>query len=66
MYQNGLGLVKDYSQALTWYQKAADQGNAAAKLDIGMLYAKGWGVAKDYQQAMQWFQKSASQGNGGP
>jgi hypothetical protein len=26
MYENGLGVEKDYSEALKWFRKAADQG----------------------------------------
>ena len=35
MYQNGLGVAKDYGQALIWYQKAADQSNPSGQINIG-------------------------------
>jgi hypothetical protein len=31
MYEKGHGVTQDYAQALSWYRKAADQGNAAAQ-----------------------------------
>jgi tetratricopeptide (TPR) repeat protein len=54
---------KDYAEAMRWYRKAADQGNAAAQENIGWLYHNGWGVAQDYAEAMRWYRKAADQGN---
>ena len=31
MYANGDGVPQDYAEAVKWYRKAADQGQAAAK-----------------------------------
>src|SRR5208283_2949728 len=31
----GRGVGKDYEEALKWYRKAADQGNAAAQYNLG-------------------------------
>jgi TPR repeat protein len=53
----------DYAEAMRWYRKAADQGNAAAQTNIGYLYYRGWGVAQDYAEAMRWYRKAADQGN---
>ena len=30
-YENGHGVTQDYAQAVEWYRKAADQGNAFAQ-----------------------------------
>jgi TPR repeat protein len=46
-----------------WYQKAADQGDAAAQCNLGVMYEKGRGVKKDETEAVKWFQKAADQGN---
>jgi len=54
---------KDYAQAMDWYRKAANQGNALAQTRIGDLYYNGQGVAQDYAQAMDWYRKAADQGN---
>jgi len=48
---------------MSWYRKAADQGNAVAQTDIGDLYLNGRGVAQDFAQAMTWYRKAADQGN---
>ena len=38
MFQNGLGVSKNRAEAITWYRKAAEQGNEGA---ISQL--KKWG-----------------------
>jgi TPR repeat protein len=57
------GEAQDFAQAMTWYRKAADQGNATAQFGIGRLYDNGHGVKQDYAQAMTWYRKAADQGN---
>jgi TPR repeat protein len=52
-------VLKDYKQAVYWYQKAADQGDAKAQSNLGTMYAFGKGVLKDYKQAVYWYQKAA-------
>jgi len=58
----GFDVSKDYAQAMQWYRKAADQGNADAQNAIGEMYLKGQGVRQDYAQAMRWYRKAADQG----
>lgn len=64
MYGQGILVNKrDDQQAITWYQKAAEQGHAVAQYNLGMSYEYGgFGIALDYQQAMSWYRKSAEQG----
>ena len=40
---------------------AADQGDANAQYDLGILYAKGRGVLRDYVQAHMWASLAAAQ-----
>ncbi len=47
---------------MTWYRKAADQGNADAQNNIGTLYRNGQGVKQNNAEAKVWFQKAADQG----
>jgi len=56
------GVVKDRVQALVWWHKAADRGEAKAKFFIGMMYELGSGVPKDDAQAFAWYLKAAQQG----
>ena len=52
MYENGRGgLPKDDAQAVSWYRKAADAGNAFGMSRLGFMYEAGrGGLAKDDTQ----------------
>jgi hypothetical protein len=59
MYADGHGVPQGYAEALKWYRKAADQGNAHAQLNLGKMYVNGQGVAQDYVQAYTLFNLAA-------
>src|SRR5260221_133949 len=40
-YEYGKGVPKDETEAVRWYQKAADQGYAKAQLNLGVCYDNG-------------------------
>jgi hypothetical protein len=63
MYHNGHDLPQDYTQAVSWLRKAADQGDAAAQFVLGVMYDNGHGVPQDYTQAVSWSRKAADQGH---
>ena len=42
----------DYGMAMTWFRKAADQGNAAGENNVGWFYEKGFGVTQNYAEAL--------------
>lgn len=63
MYQQGLGVRKDYTEATRWYRKAADQGYASAQFNLGTMYYNGEGVPQDYSKALEWWRKAADQGH---
>jgi TPR repeat protein len=63
MYANGQGVPQDYVQAVSWYRKAAEQGDADAQFGLGTMYFNGRGVPQDYAQAVSWFRKAAAQGD---
>ena len=52
----------DYATALRESRPLAEQGNALAQYQLGLLYDNGQGVRKDDTQARQWYEKSAEQG----
>ncbi len=58
-YDNG-----DYATALKEWRTLAEQGDALAQTNLGVLYAKGEGVPQDDEQAAKWFRLAAEQGNG--
>lgn len=53
----------NYAEAVKWYRKAAEQGNADAQNSLGVCYYNGNGVVQDYSEAVKWFRKAAEQGN---
>jgi TPR repeat protein len=78
LYENGLGLSKDFVQAIEWYRKAAaqgnndaigrirktaEEGNALAQVNLGLMYESGQGVSKDFTQALRWYFRAAEQEN---
>jgi TPR repeat protein len=63
MYDIGQGIPQDYAAAVGWYRKAADQGNAAAQSNLGLMYAIGQGIPQDYVSAHMWFNLAAATGN---
>jgi hypothetical protein len=52
----------DYEQALKWFHRAADQGNAEAQARIGMMYHTGRGVPRDDAEAARWYLLAANGG----
>ena len=65
MYNDGLGMPKNYAEALKWYRLAAAQGYAPAETSLGVMYANGYGVAQRYAVALKWYRLAAAQGDGG-
>ena len=44
-------------------KKEAENGNAAAQVELGFCYQNGEGVAKDEKEAVNWFKSAAEKGN---
>lgn len=63
MFERGIGVDLNQSQAAKWYQKAAIQGHKDAQYNIGIMYASGRGVDINEQFAMMWLASSAKQGD---
>jgi hypothetical protein len=63
MYENGSGVQQDDVAAVSWYQKAANQGDSHAQNNLGFMYQRGRGVAHDDAAAVSWYQKAADQGD---
>ena len=54
---------KNDEEAVTWCRKAADQGNATAQYNLGVMYDKGEGVPKNDVEAYKWWLLAAAKGN---
>ncbi len=52
----------DYATALREWRPIAEQGNARAQYNLGVMYYNGQGVPQDYAEAAKWFRKAADQG----
>ena len=63
MYAEGEGVEQDYKEAVSWYRKAAEQGDSAGQVGLGYMYAEGEGVEQDYKEAVSWYRKAAEQGD---
>ena len=63
-FEDGMAAIerKDYATALAKFRSAAQQGNAAAQYNLGVMYRNGDGVAQDYKEAVRWYQLAARQG----
>jgi len=62
-YYFDLQTVRDDPDEVRRLRKSAEQGNALAQNNLGVMYAEGKGVSKDDAEAVKWFRKSAGQGN---
>mgnify|MGYP002738644727 CR=1 FL=1 len=54
---------KNYPVALKILTELAEQGDAAAQFNLGVMYLNGEGVPRDVSQALTWYHKAAEQGN---
>ena len=52
---------EDKAEAVRWYRKAADQGDAQAQFNLGVLYVTGEGVPEDNVLAYVWWNLAAAQ-----
>ena len=62
MYLDGKVVQQNYTEAVKWLRKAAEQNFSAAQHNLGAMYVNGTGVQKDFSKAAFWFEKAASQG----
>jgi len=57
-YQRG-----DYATAIRKFRPLAEQGNAEAQFNLGIMYDNGQGFPRDDAEAVKWWRKAAEQGN---
>jgi TPR repeat protein len=62
MYEKGLGTAKNYTEAVKYYKKCADQGDDNGQYSYGKMLFMGLGVTQNTDEAMVWFQRAAAQG----
>ncbi len=55
--------AKNFKASFTLFKKLAEQGDAAAQYNLGVMYNNGEGVTRDTKQAVYWWTKAAEQGD---
>ena len=63
IFDDGVGVPRNYQAALYWYAQAARAGHAEAMNRIGVMRATGHGVTQDYALAVEWYLAAAKQGS---
>ena len=59
MYDNGYGVPESHKTAVKWYTKAAEQGDANAQYNLGVMYDNGEGVPENDKTAVKWYTLAA-------
>lgn len=54
IYKGGLGLPKDFAEAVKWFRKAAEQGHVYAQAQLGVMLITDRGALKDNFLANFW------------
>ncbi|MDR2750569.1 MAG: sel1 repeat family protein [Clostridiales bacterium] len=54
---------QNHFEAVKWYRKSAEQGNASGQYLLGTMYDDGTGVEQNYFEAVKWYRLAADQGN---
>lgn len=50
--------AQKYTEAMDWFIKSAEKGNASGMESVGLLYLEGSGVEKSFTTALGWYQKA--------
>ena len=62
-FEQGLiDVLRDDAEAVKWYSKAAEQGDANAQYNLGLMYNSGEGIPRDDAEAVKWWRKAAEKG----
>ena len=64
-FEDGLAAAKrsDYATALLLWRPLAEQGNATAQYNLGLMSENGRGMPKDSVNAVKWYRMAAEQGH---
>lgn len=58
-----LDKAESNEEAIVYFRKSADQGNADGQYGLGAMHAAGEGVSKDPVEARKWITRAADQGH---
>ena len=62
MYAFGDGVPENDAEAVKWYRKAADQGDASGQYNLALMYDNGDGVPEDDAEAVARFTNETQSG----
>ncbi|CEO95531.1 Sel1 repeat [Plasmodiophora brassicae] len=63
LLEEGVPAVQDFSQAMYWYKKAAEQNHPGALFNLACLYENGAGVPVDKTLSLHYLKRAADCGN---
>ena len=55
--------AKDYQTAFEIWKSLAEQGNAEAQFNCGLMNHNGLGIKQDHKEAVKWWELAGEQGN---
>ncbi len=58
LYQEGIGVSRNFKQAAQYFEAAAQNGHAGAMNTTGLYYRFGIGLEKDKKKAEEWWKKA--------
>ncbi|MDR2892023.1 MAG: sel1 repeat family protein [Deltaproteobacteria bacterium] len=61
-YEQGIGIARNYTKAMEWYEKAAKTGQPEGYYNLGVCFEIGIGVTADASRAFIHYQKAADLG----
>lgn len=62
LYREGDDVEQNYSEALQWYQRAADQNDANGFNNVGSMYLHGLGTEANAEKAVEYYHQAAACG----
>jgi len=62
VHDGGMGVPRDWKEAVKWYRRAAEQGYAPAQNTLGSMYNRGLGVERNEAESLKWHRLAAEQG----
>jgi TPR repeat protein len=65
LYQSGNGVGANAVEAAWWCAKAAEQGQAEAQFQLGIMYLEGIGVTQNSSNALHWISQAANKASSG-
>ena len=54
-YANGQGVDKNPTEAIRWFQSAAELGLTDAQFNLAVMYERGMGVGASLSEAYKWY-----------